>query len=414
MNLHFVAGTLTIALITWRWHLIGPEIAGENYSELTWESEHERKRKPGRPREIDPESLSRAVNELQFVLEQNWGVVGWLLREAKSISDVRSAFAKIVHQRCGYLEPFTDDQTRKTNTNELRALRKRVTEIRERHRRDYGLLQQAQETCERAFEAWAAESDLVKRAEGQALRPALALKYEEVESLEQTSRTELESLRSQLKEREAYFAQTEILGFLQSNRRRFTPRNVACAMSGLPHVTSRVSCEQCAKHGINPSHGIAFEMFQTIERVVQEPNCDLGRSIDTMREHLLSGPHNDLAHAAEFRKNWYFLKSAIRFAARDTGAQRGSVAFRIFAEYIRTSTSHSDIEAALAQANRLLKDGKQPELERGPSWGPLRKSRVRRGTGSKCQVVQPRDVPLFIFRTNHEDVKRVGRIHARV
>jgi hypothetical protein len=338
--------------------LIGPELPGEDFSELTWESEHEQKRKPGRPREIDPESLGRAVNDLQFVLEQNWGVVGWLLRAAKSISDVRSAFAKIVHQNCGYLEPFRDNRTRKITSNELRALRKRVVELQEQHRRDYARQQSAREAFDRASEARHSDSDPVRKQELQSIVSDLGYKSQEADSLEQKSRVELESFRSQLKESEAYFAQTEILGFLESNRRKFTPLNIACAMAGLPRVTARVSCERCAKYGINPPHDITFEMFQTIERMVPEPIRDLGRSIDTLRAHLLTGPHNHLAHAVQLRKNWYFLESAVRSAARDTHAQRGSLAFRIFAEFSRTSTSHSDIEAALAQANRLLKDGK--------------------------------------------------------
>jgi hypothetical protein len=193
----------------------------------------------------------------------------------------------------------------------------------------------------------------------------------------------LESLRTQLKECEAYFAQAEILGFLENNRRQFTPKNVACAMAGLPHITARVSCEQCVKYGINPSHGIAFEIFRTIERAVQEPIRDLGRSIDTMRGCLLNGPHNNQADAAQLRKNWYFLESAIRLAARDKSAQRGSLAFRIFADYSRFSNSHSAAEAVLAQANRLLKDGEEPELDREVSWGSPRKSRIRRDTDSK-------------------------------
>ena len=324
------------------------------------------------------------MNELQFVLEQNWGVAGWLLREAKSISDVRNAFAQIVHQSCGYLEPFRDNQTRKTDPNELRALRKRVVELQVRHRRDYARLQSAKEVFGRASEAHTTDSDPVRQGQLRAIVSDLGCKSQEAASLEQTSRIELELLRTQLRECEAYFAQTEILGFLESNRRQFTPLNVACAMAGLPHVTARVSCKRCAECGIKPSHGIAFEIFRTIERAVQEPIRDLGRSIDTMRGRLLNGPNNNQGDAAQLRKNWYFLESAIRSAARDTSAQRCSLAFRIFADYIRTSTSHSDIEAALAQANRLLKDGKQPELERGPSWGPLRKSRIRRDTGSKC------------------------------
>lgn len=323
------------------------------------------------------------MNDLQFVLEQNWGVVGWLLKEANSIADVRNAIAKIVNQRCGYLEPFRDDRARKTNSDEPRALRKRVVELQKRHGRNYALWQSTREAFDRASEACALGSDSVRQGQLRAIVSDFGYKSQEAASLEQTSRMELESLRTQLRESEAYFAQAEILGFLESNLRQFTPKNVACAMAGLPHVTARVSCERCAEYGINPPHDIAFEMFQTIERMVPEPIRDLGRSIDTLRTHLLTGPHNHLAHAVQLRKNWYFLESAVRSAARGTHAQRGSVAFRIFAEYIRTSTSHRDIETALAQANRLLKDGKQPELERGPSWGPLRKSRIRRDTDSE-------------------------------
>jgi hypothetical protein len=231
-------------------------------------------------------------------------------------------------------------------------------ELQEQHRRDYARQQSAQEAFDRASEARHSDSDPVRKQELQSIVSDLGYKSQEADSLEQKSRVELESFRSQLKESEAYFAQTEILGFLESNRRKFTPLNIACAMAGLPRVTARVSCERCAKYGINPPHDITFEMFQTIERMVPEPIRDLGRSIDTLRAHLLTGPHNHLAHAVQLRKNWYFLESAVRSAARDTHAQRGSLAFRIFAEFSRTSTSHSDIEAALAQANRLLKDGK--------------------------------------------------------
>ena len=87
--------------------------------------------------------LRRAVTELQFVLEQNWGVVGWLLREAKSVADVRNAFLKIVNQHCGYSELFTDDRTRMTSANELRALRRKVAELQERHMRDHARRQSA-------------------------------------------------------------------------------------------------------------------------------------------------------------------------------------------------------------------------------------------------------------------------------
>jgi hypothetical protein len=221
------------------------------------------------------------------------------------------------------------------------------------------------------------DSDPVKQAQIQALLPDLGSKSQEADSLEQTSRTELESLRNQLRECEAYFAQTEILRFLESNRRRFTPLNVAFAMAGLPQVTARVSCEQCAQYGINPSHGIAYDVFQTIERMVPESIPDLVGSIKGLREHLLKGPQSDLPHAAELRMNWYFVESAIQSAVRDKGAQRGSLAFRIFAEYSRTRTAHSAADAVLVQANQLLKDVEDPKLARGPHWTPARTHRAK-------------------------------------
>ena len=187
----------------------------------------------------------------------------------------------------------------------------------------------------------------------------LAIKSQEADALEESSRVKLNSLRTLLRDRGAYFAQAEIFAFLKSNRRQFTPLNVARAMAGLPHVTARVSCELCAKNGFNSVHGFEFEKFRTIERVVSEPIRDSGRSIDAMREDLLNGPRDYLPHAAQLRKNWYFLESAIRSAASNTTAKRGSLAFRIFAEYSLTSTSYSAAEAVLAQANRLIKDGEE-------------------------------------------------------
>lgn len=330
--------------------MIGPELDGNDFSELAWESDDEQKRKPGRPSEIEPAALRRAVIELQFVLEENWGLVGWLLREARSPSDVRIEFGKMVSHNCRYLEPFREYPTRETTLPELRILRKRLESAQVRHRRNYTRCQDAQESCQRTFDAWVVELDPVKRAQIQRLRPALAGMFEEAESLAQTSSVELESLQTELREREAYFAQSEILRFLETSRRKFTPRNVALAMAGIPRITARVSCEQCGKFGINPPDGIEFEIFRIIERSVPEPIRDLGRSIDTIRKRLLYGSNHDHPGVDQLRKNWYFLELAIRLAARDSSAQPGSLTFRIFAEYSRTITSHSAVEAMLAEA----------------------------------------------------------------
>jgi hypothetical protein len=40
-------------------------------------------------------------------------------------------------------------------------------------------------------------------------------------------------------------------------------------------------------------------------------------------------------------------------AARDSSAPNGSLPFRVFAEYTKTTTLHSTAEALLAEAHRL-------------------------------------------------------------
>jgi hypothetical protein len=179
--------------------------------------------------------------------------------------------------------------------------------------------------------------------------------------LEETSRMKWDFLQAELKEREAYFAQSEILRFVQSNRRQFNPLNVARAMAGLPVVTTRVSCERCAKHGIDPPPGMAYCVFQAIRQVLREPIRDLGRSVELMREHIVRGPNKDLPHAVVLRKNWYFLEPAIRSAVLATDAPRGFLPFLAFAEYTNRSTRQRPRDLVLAGARRIILEGEMSD-----------------------------------------------------
>jgi hypothetical protein len=169
--LHFVAELAKWIQILGGDNSLSLELAGENFSEGGCCGQPKR----GRPSAITAEKLRRNVIELQFALEQNWGEVGWLLSQAKAISDVQLAFKKIVNPQCSFLEPFTDERTRETSPTENRKLRKRVAESTQRHRQHLADRQTAQDACEHAFYAWAADSDPVSRAQIQAILPALSL-----------------------------------------------------------------------------------------------------------------------------------------------------------------------------------------------------------------------------------------------
>jgi len=124
-------------------------------------------------------------------------------------------------------------------------------------------------------------------------------------------------------------------------------------MAGLPIVTARVSSELCTKYRIAQSNGIAFEIFRLIESALKEPLPDFGRPIDSLRKQLVNEPEKSIPHAAELRKHWYFIESAIRSALCTTDARFDSLPFRVFAEYCRRCTSHTVSEALRAEAESL-------------------------------------------------------------
>lgn len=332
------------------------ELPGEDFFRDIPSADGNVRRKRGRPSEINPERLRQDANDLNFALEENWGEVGWLLWQAKTISDVRYAFRSIVNPQCHLLEKFRRDRTRSTTGSELRAIRVKLLEAIRCHRERLAQLRFASDRYKRAARAETVEADPLKRARLQMILSVLATNHHEAEALENSARLQFETLKTELEEREADFAQSEILRFVQSNRRKFTPSNLAGAMAGLPLVTARISCQNCTKGGIVPVPGLAFNIFETIERVLKEPVQDLGALIVAMRRRVLERPYNDLPHIAVLCENWYFLESAIRSAVCDMDAPYGTLAYRVFAEYMATSTRHSAADAVLALAKRLTRE----------------------------------------------------------
>lgn len=341
--------------IKWRRTVNEMDLYGENIPSLLPGSRLPEPEPPkrGRPVEVAIERLNSNAGELSFVLEQCWGDVGWGLWQAKQICDVREAFSKVVHYRCGLLEPFKQSQTRATSAKELRSLRSKTKALNLNCRelyRDWQITQNEHELIERAC---ATEADPVKKAQVLPMIRDSASAVQQTEMRREINRAKLEELESELKEREAYFAQAEILRFIQSNRRKFTPVNIACAMAGLPILTARVSREKCAAHCIEPLPGHAFAMFQIMRRGVERYPRNPEFWLESMKAVLLTGPESKTSHASELRDNWYFLERAIRIAAQERDSPPQSVPYRVFSEYTKASKRQSLADSVLASINKL-------------------------------------------------------------
>jgi hypothetical protein len=162
-----------------------------------------------------------------------------------------------------------------------------------------------------------------------------------------------EELRSKLDQQEAYFAQSQLLGFIQSGRRRSTPLNIAMAMAGAPFLSARVSCERCSSLNALAEPGHTYRMFLAIQAVLADPPGDVRESIEQMSDYLLAPKRAQLPHIAELRRSWYFLRCAIRSNRYDGRYPRGVLPFRIFAEYQRRVERQSQSDVFLASENPL-------------------------------------------------------------
>lgn len=302
------------------------------------------------------------------MLEQNWGTVGGHLRESKTLLDIRNAFSQIHGTRCHRLDLFVCPETHRTTGNELRRLRNDVKELRTRIYQTTLARRYAQDWYEKARRDCVNEKDKSRKRE---------LDSATFEWSRKCSRTELdlakdqeyrELLTKELREKEAYFAQAEILDFIRSGRRKFSPFNVASAMAGMPYLSARVSSQRVWAMKPKFTKGHAYLVFTAIKANFSERSRNLERSIEQMREYLVAVRRNKLPQITELRKNWYFLERAIRSEAEKPRGSRGSAPYRIFAEYMNRIGCQRPGDSVLAETMRILIKGECPELEGLPHW----------------------------------------------
>lgn len=345
----------------------GPEFVGEETRENPLTGFSDPSRGVGRPFEIGDEKLMRAAQELQFVLEQNWGSVGVRLRDSKTLSDIRNAFCQVQYIQCSRLDLFKFPETRRATGKELRKLRKDLQVTRNRLYQASVSRRYAQDWLQKARRDCANENDETRKHDLEFACSEWLLKSNQADKDTAEVESDLTKITGQLTEGEAYFAQSEVLDFIRSGRREFTPFNVASAMAGIPYLSARVSCERVWAMKPRFTKGHAYLLFAAIRANFTEWPRDLARSIEHMRTYLLAANRNRLPHIKELRKNWYFLELAIRSTTREQRGPRGSLPYRVFAEYMGRFTCQQSGDSILAEKQRILIEDELPNFE-DPSY----------------------------------------------
>ena len=293
---------------------------------------------------------------LYFILEQNWALVGWELQQAYTVADVRAALEPLKTSDYSRLEVFKrEHKTEQTTSAKLRRARLAIKYAESEWRSAHEHLEASRQSAERVRVAL--KQVLLTPDEDEISTLCEQRKRELAEAAANWRECDLrlDSLRDDLKLQESYFAQSELLKFILSGRRDLTtPLNFANAMAGLPFIGWRQSDERCSDHTPMPksSHGIVYQRFAIVAKVVALPASSVEEVIQKMRAHLLNeATHKDFA-CEELRENWHYLQCAIESEYAKKTSPR-AMPYRIFAEYQRRSSAPSAFDLFLKEEKRL-------------------------------------------------------------
>jgi len=342
-----------MVLINWRRTVNQTELTGYDFSENPLTAFSQPKRKPGRPQSISDETLQRTRNELLYALEENWALIGWELQQAETPSDIRAALRRIEGINCPSLELFCLEYRRETNFSELQATRKRFQEASGKLREAHSNWTQCKEPAELA------QSLLSKISDAQQREELRTICQETESSLAAASKALLQvrarstQLERAVLQREASFAQSELLEFIQSDRYESTPLTFANAMAGLPAIRWRQSMDRCLSLEVGASCGYTYARFLIVGAALNHPAVNAEEAIERMKARLLQAKGQDVFPCNALAENWYFLRCAIESVFAAPGPAERAIPYRIFAEYQRRFSIQSALEILAARREIL-------------------------------------------------------------
>ncbi len=326
-----------------------PELDGCDFSENLLTALSQPTRKPGRPPRISDELLRRHRDELLFVLEENWALIGWELQQAETTSDLRATLRRIQGINCRSLEVFSLDYRRETNWRQLEAACKRLQKV-------FGKLREAQPNWQKSKDsAELAQSALIMGCDAQKREALLPICEETKIALSQAVaklyqlQNRLKRLQEAIERREASFAQSELLDFTQSDRYASTPLSFANAMAGLPDIHWRQSMDRCLGFRNGAWHGLTYRRFQIVAEVTKHRAASAEEVIERMKTRLLQAKGQDVKPLNALAENWYFLRRAIEAVFPASRPPEEALPYRIFAEYQRRIASQAPLDRLLAE-----------------------------------------------------------------
>lgn len=311
-------------------------------------------RKPGRPPRISDEALHRNRDELLFVLAENWALIGWELQQAVTPSDFRTTLRRIQGLYCRSLELFRLEYRRATTFSQLQAARVRLKRVSDKLREAQHEWEKHKSSVEAAESALATARDAQKRKELRAIYEESEIAATQASTKLSQCQQRLTGLQGALQRREAAFAQSELLDFIQSDRYTSTPLSFANAMAGLPAIRWRQSMARCINSEKAVLHGLTYGRFRFVVDALKHRGADLEEAVEGMKARLLQAKGEDVRRLNELAENWYYLRCSIESVFQAERPPAGALPYRVFAEYQRRIASQAPPDTLLAEKEIIV------------------------------------------------------------
>jgi hypothetical protein len=307
-------------------------------------------RPPGRPT-TDDESLSSYRDSIVWLLSVTWEDIGWKLPKAETLEELRQALDPLRGQPSDYLATrFLHPTPVASTPKEIRLLRvdfdEAVEKVREAEAKHNNCTEAATKV-ELAMNQSATEqlgpyfADLLQRWRE---------KRESDKELE-IARATLKAIGQEVADKEAGFAQNELLDFIKSKLYARDPLGIANALAGLPVMAWQSSRTRCSKIECKQWPIFQYRVFLTIEAIWNRRNSHSPLPLEQLfrleiaklpRTIIVVNPDTGKKHKEEssLRKrladHFYHLKNALEEVGR-LKIHPGEVPFRIASAFTRNS-----------------------------------------------------------------------------
>jgi hypothetical protein len=317
---------------------------------------------PGRP-SVDDDTLSADRDRLVWLLSVFWGEIGWQLPRATTAEELRQAFAPIKgHPHDNLIALFVGETSVAATGKEIRDNRKEVGPAVARLRQAQTLTNKCEEASRLAELAMIeTQTDQVApmavdlfNAWGAAMKARRDL---------EAAGTRLKDIEEGLKNKEASFAQHELLDFITRPKYARNPLGLGNSMAGLPNMTWQQSYARCAKIKCTQWPNFQFSLFETIKAVwdLRNSHTELSpvqlfrRQIEKLPKKVLSASRTKVENTvrSHLAENWRRLRLAVEEVVRqETDPDR--IPFLVFTRFGQNLAKPRSAQDQILDANERI------------------------------------------------------------